>query len=125
MTADLLDGESLKRACMANRGNACGCSLCAFRSWESFAEDRWPNHLLQRIGTLRDQTIDEPTREEFHPLDTRYGSVDAPIDAAFFPYNRCDAYACSQCKRVLLRYTEYDGYCVDHRVREVLPELIV
>ena len=125
MTTDLLDGESLKRVYKATPGNACCCSLGACRSWESFTEDRWPNRLLQRIGTLRDQAIDEPTLEEFHPFDTRYGSADAPIDAAFFPYNRCEAYACSQCNRVLLRYTEYGGYYVDHRVREVLSELIV
>lgn len=125
MTTDLLDGESLKRACSANTGNACCCSLGACRSWESFTEDRWPSPLMQRIGTLRDQTVDEPTLQEFHPSGTRYDSMNAPISTAFFPYNRCEVYACSRCERTLLRYTEYGGYYVDHRVREVLPELIV
>ena len=125
MTTELLDNELLKRACMLSQGSTCSCSLGACRSWESFTEDRWPGHLLRRLGTLRDPAIDEPTLDEFHPRGTRYGSADAPVAVAFFPYNRCDAYACDRCGRTLLRYTEYGGYYVDHRVREVLPELIV
>ena len=125
MTKDLLDGGSLKRACMVGNGSACGCSLGRCKSWESFTEDRWPVELLREVGTLRDPAVDEPTLEEWHPRGTRYGSADAPVAVAFFPYNRCDAYACNTCRRTLLRYTEYGGYYVDHRVREVLPELIV
>ena len=125
MTTDLLDGDLLKMACMASARSDCGCSLGACAGWESFTEDRWPADLLRRVGTLRDPAIDEPTLYEFHPSGTRYGSADAPVAVAFFPYNRCDAYRCGRCGRTLLRYTEYGGYYVDHRVREVLPELIV
>lgn len=112
-------------ACMAGTRGTCACSLGACAGWESFTEDRWPADLLRRVGTLRDPAIDEPTLEEFHPRGTRYGSADAPVAVAFFPYNRCDAHGCGRCGRTLLRYTEYGGYYVDHRVREVLPELVV
>ncbi len=125
MTTDLLDAQTLKQACSGSPAGACSCALGACRSWESFTEDRWPAQSVRRLGTLHDPAIDEPTLEEFHPDGTRYGSPDAPVAVAFFPCNRSDAYACGQCGRTLLRYTEYGGYYVDHRVREVLPELIV
>ena len=125
MTTDLLNGDSLKKACKAGTRSACSCSLGACAGWESFTEDRWPTTLLLRIGTLRDASVEEPTLEEFHPSGTRYASAVAPVAASYFPYNRCDAYGCGRCGRTLLRYTEYGGYYVDHRVREVLPELIV
>ena len=125
MTTDLLNGDLLKKACKAGTRSACSCSLGACANWESFTEDRWPTTLLRRIGTLRDASVEEPTLEEFHPSGTRYASAVAPVAPSFFPYNRCDAYGCGRCGRTLLRYTEYGGYYVDHRVREVLPELIV
>lgn len=125
MTKQLLDGGLLKLACIAGTRSACSCSLGGCKSWESFSEDRWPAELFLQVGTLRDPAVDEPTLQEWHPHGTRYGSPDAPVAVAFFPYNRCDAYACNRCGRTLLRYTEYGGYYVDHRVREVLPEVIV
>jgi len=124
MTPELLDAQALRQAC-ADAPAACSCALGECRSWESFTEDRWPGALVQPIGTLRDAGVDEPTLQEFHPDGTRYGSADAPLAVAFFPCNRCDAYACRQCGRTLLRYTEYGGYYVDHRVREVVPALVV
>ena len=30
-----------------------------------------------------------------------------------------DVFACGQCDRLVLRYKEFAGYCVDHRVREL------
>ncbi|MDB5744435.1 MAG: hypothetical protein JWR68_2750 [Polaromonas sp.] len=123
MTTHLLNAELLKRACGADP-QACVCSLGACSSWESFTEDRWPNDRMRQVGTLRDPLIDEPTLEEFHPDGTRYGSANAPVAVASFPYNRCDAYVCGTCCRTLLRYTEFGGYYVDHRVREIQPGLI-
>jgi hypothetical protein len=67
----------------------------------------------------------EPTFEEFHPEGTRYESPLAPIAPAFFPYNRCDVFSCNRCQRVLLRYTEFGGYYVDHRVRALNADLVV
>lgn len=74
---------------------------------------------MQAVATLCSPDAYEPTYEEHHPLGTRYESPNAPVAAAFFPYNRCDIHQCSLCSRHLLRYTEYGGYYVDHRVRSL------
>jgi len=104
---------------------ACPCRLHAATSWESITEDRWPAKLMEPMGTLRDPSLDEPTFEEFHPHGTRYDSADAPIAVHCFPFNRCQVYRCRRCSLLVLRYTEYGGYYVDHRVRVVAAALIV
>ena len=102
---------------------ACRCaSLGPCAGWESITEDRWPAQ-LQQLATLRDPELYEPTFEEFHQ-GTRYDSPDAPIALKHFPYNRCDVWQCA-CGRLFLRYTEFGGYYVDHRVRALNPALIV
>lgn len=89
------------------------------------SEDRWPNAQMCEIGTLRDEDIVDPTYEELHPHGTHYGDACAPIAVKFFPYNRCDLWLCSRCERHLLRYTEFGGYYLDHRVRLLNAELII
>jgi len=101
--------------------NTCQCGIGACRSWESLAEERWPSRQMVEIASLRDPAIEDPTFEEVHPQGTRYDSKDAPIVPGFFPYNRCDVWRCQGCNRHLLRYTEFGGYYVDHRVREIAP----
>ena len=120
-----LSAASLKLAVDGRLKQACSCALGPCPGWESFTEERWPNNLMQPLGTLRDADIYEPTTDEHHPDGTRYESPTAPIAVTFFPYNRCDVYGCTQCQRVLLRYTEFGGYYVDHRVREVQSALVV
>ena len=122
-----LDSAGLKQACAGRSvlGLPCTCAVGACRGWESLTEARWPAAHMQALGTLRDMDAYEPTLDEHHPGGTRYDSPDAPIALAFFPYNRCDVHQCSRCERVLLRYTEFGGYYVDHRVREVDPSLVV
>ena len=83
------------------------------------AEYRWEASQMSALGTLRDPSIVEPTLEEKHPQGTRYDSTDAPVAPAFFPYNQCDVWHCQRCKRHLMRYTEFGGYNVDPRVREL------
>ena len=78
---------------------------------------------MQALATLRDPEVHEPTFEERHPRGTRYDAPDAPVAIDFFPYNRCELWRCKACARQLLRYTEYGGYYVDHRVREFSPTL--
>jgi hypothetical protein len=114
----------LKRLLADNAGiQPCNCSLGGCAGWESMSEERWPADQMQQVATLRDPDLYEPTFEEHHPQSTRYDSPDAPVAVKFFPYNRCDLWRCQQCQRHLLRYTEFGGYYVDHRVRALSPRL--
>lgn len=80
---------------------------------------------LQRVGTLRDESEDEPTLDEHLPRGVHGWAEAAPIDPRWHPYNRCEVWACAACGRPFLRYTEYGGYYVDERIRELNPELVV
>jgi hypothetical protein len=80
---------------------------------------------MQRVASLRDIEVAEPSFEEHHPNGTRYDSAHAPISVAHFPYNRCDLWRCVPCGQHVLKYTEFGGYYVDQRVRLVNPDLVV
>jgi hypothetical protein len=125
MTISLINDEGLRQLLKSCTAGPCVCAVGACHAWESITEDRWPAHQMRQLGTLRDPELYEPTFEEHHPSGTRYDSADAPIAAKYFPYNRCDVFACTQCERRLLRYTEFGGYYVDHRVRELRADLLV
>lgn len=121
----VLDADALRR--LAEAHSTAGCPRCAALrapGWEalpgSFERDS-----LKRVGTLRRPDVEEPTLEEYHPQGTRGWSPDAPIASGFFPYNRCDAWKCVQCGRPFLRYTEYGGYYVEERIRELRAPLVV
>jgi len=101
----------------------CSCSIGDCAGWTSLTEERWPAAQMRAVATLRDPELYEPTFEERHPNGTRYDSPAAPVAVKFFPYNRCDLWRCGQCQRQLLRYTEFGGYYLDHRVRELSPDL--
>ena len=106
----------------------CTCVLKNCRGWVSVSEDRWPADQMQARGTLREDLPEgqiEPTFEEFHPDGTRYDSPLAPIASKYFPYNRCDVFACTKCGCGVLKYTEYGGYYVDHRVRLIDTDLVI
>ena len=127
----LLDATSLRALGEAALPQKCSCTVGDCAAWESVTDDRWPAPQMKQVGSLRaagdnwDTPTPEPTFEEFHPQGTRYDSADAPIAPLYFPYNRCDAFACSTCQRVLLKYTEFGGYYIDHRVRELQPQRVV
>lgn len=123
----ILDCHQLKAVCQSDP-KQCVCSLKHCQGWESVSDDRWPAAQLQIKGTLRRPLAEgqtEATFEEFHPDGTRYDSPQAPVAPTFFPYNRCDVFACSQCGCGVLKYTEYGGYYVDHRVRLVDAHWVV
>ena len=124
-TMQKLNRESLIALNIQNQATACSCALGPCIGWESFTEERWPKAQMRHLGTLRDPEAYEPTQAEHHPDGTRYASPTAPIAVDFFPCNLSDVYACDTCKRVLLRYTEFGGYYVDHRVRELDAKLVV
>lgn len=117
--------ELAAQANHSDLSSTCACRLQHAAGWESMPDERWPAKLMVHRGTLRDPAAEEPTFEEFHPDGTRYGSPEAPIAAEFFPFNRCDVYQCKACHLTVLRYTEYGGYYVDHRVRYVTASLVV
>ena len=100
------------------------CNALRSPGWESMPGS-FDRRVLVRVGTLRDETADEPTLQEHHPRGTNTWSADAPIALAFYPYNRCDVWQCATCRRAFLRYTEYGGYYEDERVRQIDPVLIV
>jgi hypothetical protein len=99
---------------------ACACAALVCPGWESVSVP--PGEpLLQHRGTLRDPGDEEPTLTELHEAGTRYESPSAPIAPDHFPFNRCEVWACRACGRGFLQYTEFGGYYVDHRLREVDP----
>jgi hypothetical protein len=107
---------------------ACQCALKICKGWESVGADRWPAAQMVKAGTLRPELPEgqfELSFEEFHPEGTRYDSPDAPIAVDYFPYNRCDVFKCTSCQCAVLKYTEYGGYYVDHRVRLVDADKVV
>jgi hypothetical protein len=114
-----LSADELK-AVAASEIERCNCGLKICKGWESVGDDRWPAAQMDKAGTLRPELPEgqfELSFEEFHPDGTRYDSPDAPIALGYFPYNRCDVFKCTTCQCAVLKYTEYGGYYVDHRVR--------
>ena len=125
--SEVLSAAALRRMAQS-KPQACDCALKACRGWESVSDDRWPAAQMALAGTLRQpvpQGQTEPTYEEFHPNGTRYESANAPVAPGYFPFNRCDVYACTRCQCAVLKYTEYGGYYVDPRVRLVDADLVV
>lgn len=124
--ADLpvLDAAGLRRLAEAQPQQPCaGCAAVRAPGWEAVpgSLDRGQ---LRKTATLRRAEVEDPTLEEFHPDGTHGWSADAPIAPAFFPYNRCDVWQCAQCGRPFLRYTEYGGYYVEERIRELRADLV-
>jgi len=120
-----LSPQQLKDIAQASRGRR-GCEACTSLicpGWESLPAG-FDERSLRLLGTLRDGP-DEPGWNEYHPHGTRTDSPQAPVAPGYHPYNRCDVHACVGCQRAFLRYTEFGGYYVDHRIRELNPDLIV
>lgn len=115
----VLDAPALRALAQRQDGPGCAsCSAVKAPGWEALPGTFDPSRLRQ-VATLRQPGIDDPTLEEYHPAGTRSWSPEAPIAPAFFPYNRCGVWECAQCGRPFLRYTEYGGYYVEERVREL------
>ncbi len=111
-----LDAAQLQIWSATEVTDPCECGVGKHQSWTSFVEMQWPAS-MELLGTLRDIDLYEPTFDELHPGGTRYGDPLAPVAVDYFPYNRSDVYRCRLCSRVALRYTEFGGYYVDHRIR--------
>lgn len=127
MTDDVpfVSADSLCRIAAALGGPACpACASIRAPGWEALPSSL-DRAALERVATLRRPEIEEPTIEEYHPAGTHGWSPDAPIAPAFFPYNRCDVWRCKSCGRPFLRYTEYGGYYMEERIRELRAELLI
>lgn len=120
---------AIEVAHLAHRaGHHACCAQCqpyASPGWESFPSTI-SDAALRPVGALWLAGEDEPTLEE----PARAPGVDvwsalAPVDLALHPYNRCQVWACRQCGKPFLRYTEYGGYYEDQRIRELQPERLV
>ena len=121
-----LSADALRELAAQHRPDlACGCAALRCPGWETLSAT-FDEALLRRVGRISGaDAYDEPTHEEYHPDGTRYDSPQAPVALGHFPYNRCEAWQCVQCARPFLRYTEYGGYYVDHRIRELNPVLVI
>ena len=120
----VLDAAALRELAVRQDGPGCA-AFAAIKApgWEALPGS-FDANALRKVGTLRQPGDDEPTLEEYHPTGTRSWSPEAPIAPAFFPYNRCDAWQCANCGRPFLRYTEYGGYYVEERIRELHADRI-
>lgn len=76
------------------------------------------------VGTLKTEEAEE-CWDEYHPDGTNLWSEDAPIAISYHPYSRSDVLQCTHCKRAFLHYTEYGGYYLDKRIRELNLNLVV
>ena len=108
-------------------GTQAHCATCAsvlapgWTSWPSGV----PESTVEPLGALWLAGDDEPTLEELRPVGMDSWSPDMPISLKHYPANRCEIWACVHCHKPFLRYTEYGGYYVDKRVRELDPRRLV
>ena len=98
------------------------CSSLSCAGWES-VPGSFELNKLKSLGTLRVKDAEE-FWDEYHPNGTNIWSESAPISIKHHPYNRSDVFECITCQKKFLRYTEYGGYYVDERIRELNPKLI-
>ena len=118
----LLNAAALKALAAPAVGSNCDCAVPACAGWESVGQPLGPP-ALRSLGSLRAPGDDEPTLDEWP--GSHYWSANAPISVQHFPYNRCSVWACVRCGRGFLQYTEFGGYYVDHRLRQIDPALVV
>jgi len=97
------------------------CASLNASGWETLPQT-FDQDKLEMIGTLRSEG--EESWNEYHPKGTQIWSDNAPIALGYHPYNKCDIYECKTCGTQYLRYTEFGGYYIDQRIRELNPELI-
>jgi hypothetical protein len=105
---------------------ACKCAPQLSRGWISVPLSFPETDMVDMGAVIEGDDIDVNglTVDEFHPNRTNYWSEDAPIAAAYFPYNRCRVQQCRVCERSYLRYTEFGGYYVEPRVRLLSASLL-
>ena len=120
----VLDAQALREFAQARAHAPCSrCAALKAPGWEALSAT-FEQSSLRKVATLRRPEVEDPTIAEYHPAGTNAWSADAPIAPACFPYNRCDVWECLQCGRPFLRYTEYGGYYIEERIRELHAPLV-
>jgi hypothetical protein len=120
----LMGAQALRLLAENNPTTPCAvCAALVAPGWEALP-GTFERTALRRVGTLRRPDVEDPTLEEYHPAGTNAWSREAPIAPDHFPYNRCDAWQCVGCGRPFLRYTEYGGYYVEERIRQLAGGLV-
>jgi hypothetical protein len=116
--------QLLEIAKSSKTANACAdCSSLSCPGWAS-VPGYFDLRKLKVLGTLRTENLEEYW-DEYHPNGTNLWSEDAPIAVNHHPYTRSEVLECIRCKRTFLHYTEYGGYYLDERVRELNTTFIV
>ena len=116
--------ELLILATSPKSAEACSqCSSLSSPGWIS-VPGYFDLNKLKILGTLKTERAEE-CWDEYHPDGTNLWSVHAPISLDHYPYNRSDVRECMRCKKKFLHYTEYGGYYLDERIRELDSTLIV
>jgi hypothetical protein len=124
VTKKLNREQLLEIAKSSKAAKACAdCSSLSCPGWAS-VPGYFDLRKLKVLGTLRDKNLEE-FWDEYHPSGTNLWSEDAPIAIHHHPYNRSEVLECIHCKRTFLHYTEYGGYYLDERVRELNATFIV
>lgn len=117
--------EATDLARFAPAGTCTHCRPFASPGWTSFPGTASAAE-LEAVGALWLPGDEEPTMVESpRPTGVDDWSAAAPISLAHRPYNRCEIWACRHCRLPFLRYTEYGGYYVDPRIRELHVERLV
>lgn len=94
-----------------------------FLGWKKISKDE--ESKLKKIGIVVDnEGNDVSSSNEYHPDGTNYYSKNAPIALAYYPYNGCEVYQCSESGKLFLIYTEYGGHKPEKRCRLVQSDLI-
>ena len=124
MTRELSRHELLEIASSVRSPKACSnCAALSCPGWIS-VPGYFDLGTLRVLGTLKVDSLEEHW-DEYHPDGTNLWSLNAPISVQHHPYNRSDIRECMSCKRKFMHYTEYGGYYLDERIRELNAQFIV
>lgn len=124
MIKKLNRNQLLQIAASSNISETCPeCSSLSCPGWVS-VPGYFDLSKMKVLGTLVDENAPE-CWDEYHPQGTHLWSENAPISIQHHPYNRSDVRECMGCKRKFLHYTEYGGYYLDQRIRELNIKLII
>ncbi len=101
------------------------CNKQDLKSWDNITEEIDSN--IKAIGKFEqgEKDMEQNGYTEYHPDETNYWSLEAPIAIHFYPYHESIINVCEKCNAVHLTYTDYAGHGPQHRIRYVDKSLVV